>query len=83
MYQQALQGYEKALGPESVMTYVPALNSLWGLGALFHYIGNFAKARGMYSKALVGYKKVVGHNHRKCQRLQEMLSSLDDTANNS
>ncbi|KAH8748275.1 hypothetical protein F5883DRAFT_697508 [Diaporthe sp. PMI_573] len=34
MYQRALQGYEKALGDNSVKTYPPALNTLENIGNL-------------------------------------------------
>jgi tetratricopeptide (TPR) repeat protein len=39
-YQRALQGYEKALGPNELSTYVPALNTFWGLGAVFKRRGD-------------------------------------------
>jgi len=35
MYMRALQGYEEALGMENVDRYIPALNTMWGLGNLF------------------------------------------------
>ena len=34
MYQRALQGYEKALGPEDILHYLPALNTAYNLGHL-------------------------------------------------
>ena len=34
MYQRALQDYKKALGVGNSITYIPALNIIWGLGAL-------------------------------------------------
>jgi hypothetical protein len=37
MYQQALRGYEKALGADNIITYIPALNTIWNLGSLFVY----------------------------------------------
>ena len=37
MYERALQGYEKALGADNITTYIPALNTLWGLGSLFEH----------------------------------------------
>ena len=33
MYERALQGYETALGANSITTYIPALNTFWGLGS--------------------------------------------------
>ncbi|KZL79498.1 kinesin light chain 1 [Colletotrichum incanum] len=35
MYERALQGYEKALGPNAIKSYIPALNTLQNLGSLF------------------------------------------------
>ncbi|OCK72974.1 hypothetical protein K432DRAFT_270733, partial [Lepidopterella palustris CBS 459.81] len=57
MCQRALEGYEKALGADNITTYIPALNTTWGLGSVFKRQGDSAKARIMYSKALVGYEK--------------------------
>jgi hypothetical protein len=78
MYTRALQGYEGALGPKGVTTYILALNTTWGLGSLFDRQGHAAKAREMYSAALAGYKKAVGPKHACCQALRELLSALDD-----
>ena len=63
MYQRALQGYEKALGVENITTFIPAFNTLCGLGSLFELQADCAKAIIIYSKALIGYKKVVGPDH--------------------
>jgi hypothetical protein len=52
MYEQALRGYEAALGADNIMTYIPALNTLWGLGSLFKRQADYAKARIIYSKAM-------------------------------
>lgn len=40
--------YEKALGVENITTFIPALNTLWGLGSLFEHQADYAKARIMY-----------------------------------
>jgi tetratricopeptide (TPR) repeat protein len=77
MYERALRGYEKALGADNIMTYIPALNTLWGLGSLFKRQADFKKARIIYSKALIGYKKVVRLEYPKCQNLQEILQDLE------
>jgi hypothetical protein len=77
MYQRALLGYEKALGADSTTTYIPALNTVWGLGFLFERQADSAKAKIMYSKALLGYEKVVGPNHPKSQKLRDNLQVLD------
>jgi hypothetical protein len=83
MYMRALQGYEKALGPDNITTYTPALNTLWGLGSLLTRQADFGQARIMYSKALAGYEKVVGPDHPKCQSLRENLQDLDAEIHNS
>jgi hypothetical protein len=73
MYERALRGYETALGADNIS----ALNSLLGLGSLFKLQADFTNARIMYSKALVGYEKVVGPDHSKCQSLREILQTLN------
>ncbi|KAH6705238.1 hypothetical protein BKA61DRAFT_428401, partial [Leptodontidium sp. MPI-SDFR-AT-0119] len=77
MYQRALQGYEKALGADNIITYIPALNAIWGLGSLFELQANITEARTMYSKALIGYEKVVGPDHPRSQSLRDKLHALD------
>ena len=73
MYQRALQGYEVAIGADNITTFIPALNTLWGLGSIFERQADCAKAIVMYSKALAGYEKVVGPEHPSSQSLQEIL----------
>ncbi|KAH6694924.1 hypothetical protein BKA61DRAFT_683382 [Leptodontidium sp. MPI-SDFR-AT-0119] len=71
MYERALQGYEKAWGPDNIITYVPALNTILYLGRLFERQADLAKARTMFSKALRGYKQVFGPNHAKSETLRD------------
>jgi Flp pilus assembly protein TadD len=73
MYQRALQGKEKAWGPEHTST----LDTVNNLGLLYADQGKLADARVMYSKALAGYEKVVGPNHSKSQSVRERLRALD------
>jgi tetratricopeptide (TPR) repeat protein len=80
MYERALRGYEKALDAGNITTYIPALNTSWGLGSLFEHQADFAKARIMYSKALAGYEKVVVPDHPRCQSLREILQALNTVA---
>jgi hypothetical protein len=80
MCERALEGYEKAIGTHNILTYIPALNTMWGLGSLSEYQSDLVKARIMYSKALIGYEKVVGPGHPRSQRLQESLHALDTVA---
>ncbi|KAI9773494.1 MAG: hypothetical protein M1839_002076 [Geoglossum umbratile] len=77
MYQQALQGYKQALGTDNIITYVPALNTIWGFGSLLERQADITKARTMYAKASLGYDKVFGPEHRRSQRLRRKICALD------
>jgi len=56
MYQQALQGYEKAWGLEHTST----LDTVNNLGNLYADQGKLVEAEQMYQRALQGYEKVLG-----------------------
>ena len=69
MYQRALEGYEKAWGPEHTST----LDTVNNLGNLYKNQGKMNEAKKMYQRALTGYKKVEDLNHSKskqCSRCQ-------------
>jgi tetratricopeptide (TPR) repeat protein len=51
MYQRALQGYEKAWGPEHTST----LDTVNNLGILYKELGRLDEAEKMYQRALDGY----------------------------
>ncbi|KAF4924462.1 Kinesin light chain 3 [Colletotrichum fructicola] len=55
MYQRALQGREKALGPDHTST----LDTVNNLGLLYSDQGRLKAAEGMYQRALQGYEKVL------------------------
>ena len=76
MYQRALQGYEKALGPENILHDLPALNTAYNLGRLHSNQGERDKAKFMYSRALVGYETVFGNDHERCKDVRVRLSDL-------
>jgi hypothetical protein len=61
----------------SYMTFIPALNTIWGIGSVFEYQGNLENARIMYSKALVGYEKVVASHDLRLKKLRDRLRALD------
>jgi len=82
MYQRALQGYEKAIGPDNIITYVPALNTIWGFGSLFEHQADVVQARNMYAKALCGYEQVFGLEHVKSMTLRNKLCALDAVLEN-
>ena len=80
MCQRALEGYEKALGPDIAASYIPALNTVYNLGHLFASQGDKGRARAMYLRALAGYQNVFGDDYQECQDIQENLSSLHISA---
>ncbi|KAJ5100914.1 hypothetical protein N7456_006966 [Penicillium angulare] len=59
MYQRALAGYEKALGPDHAST----LNTVNNLGNLYSDQGKLKEAEEMYQRALAGYEKALGPDH--------------------
>jgi hypothetical protein len=60
MYIRALQGYENDRGPELVLLYLPALNTMIAFGDLFSQIGRKDMAKLIYTRALSGYIAVQG-----------------------
>nr|OQO30934.1 hypothetical protein B0A51_04161 [Rachicladosporium sp. CCFEE 5018] len=59
MYEQALVGYEIALGPAHIST----LDTVNNLGNLYKDQGKLAEAEKMYERALAGYEKALGPEH--------------------
>ncbi|KAA6410089.1 MAG: nb-arc and tpr domain [Lasallia pustulata] len=68
MYRRALEGKEKAWGPEHTST----LDTVHNLGLLYKDQGKMAEAEAMYRRALEGYEKAWGPEH----------TSTLDTVNN-
>ncbi|KAK1636654.1 hypothetical protein BDP81DRAFT_449649 [Colletotrichum phormii] len=68
MYERALQGSEKALGPDHTST----LSTVNNLGLLYLDQGRLKEAEAMYERALQGYEKALGPDH----------TSTLDTVNN-
>ena len=56
MYSRALQGKEKAWGPEHTST----LDTVNNLGNLYAALGKLEEAEKMYQRALKGYEKALG-----------------------
>ena len=77
MYQRALQGYEKAISPDLISTYVPALTITFNLGLLFEREDDITTARTMFSEALRGYKQVFGPDHAKSETVRNKLCALN------
>lgn len=78
MYQRAIQGYEKALGHDSVKTYIPALNATQNLAILYKQMGSASKAEEMYTRALYGLEAVFGHSSKRYQDVISALADLHD-----
>ena len=74
---RALQGYEEALGMENVDRYIPALNTMWGLGDLFKAQKELVQAKQMFQRALTGFQAVIGVSCAQSQQLGRALASLD------
>jgi hypothetical protein len=76
MYERALQGYEDALGPELLSSYLPALNAMFAFGDLFSRTDRQDLAKVMYSRAFSGYKSVQGPSSKWCKQLEDRLRAL-------
>ncbi|KXX75712.1 Kinesin light chain [Madurella mycetomatis] len=59
MYQQALQGKERALGPDHTST----LDTINNLGCLYRNQGRLQEAEAIYQRALQGTGKALGPDH--------------------
>ena len=79
MYQQALAGYEKALGKETVKKYIPALNTAQNLANLFQQTGRAKEAEELHSQALFGVEAVFG---RLSDRYRGIVNALDEMGSN-
>ncbi|KAF2463438.1 HET-domain-containing protein [Lindgomyces ingoldianus] len=76
MYNRALQGYEEALRPELLSSYLPALNTMFSFGDLYVRTGREDIAKIMYSRALAGYTAVQGPSSEWCKQLEDRLQAL-------
>ncbi|EED23389.1 kinesin light chain, putative [Talaromyces stipitatus ATCC 10500] len=72
MYQRALTGYEKALGPGHSSTLVIVNN----LGNLYRDQGKPKEAETMYQRALAGFEKACDPNDYQTKKVAEALKRL-------
>jgi Flp pilus assembly protein TadD len=72
MYNRALAGREKALGPDHTST----LNTVHNLGVLYKNQGRLADAERMYNRALAGCEKVLGPDHKSTLDIVHNLGIL-------
>ncbi|KAG4427572.1 hypothetical protein IFR05_016945, partial [Cadophora sp. M221] len=72
MYQRALQGYEKAWGPDHTST----LSMVNNLGVLYKNQGKLVEAEQMYQRALQGYEKAWGPDYTSMLNTVNNLAAL-------
>ena len=70
MYERALRGYEKALGPEHTST----LSTVNNLGILYVDQGRLSDAEAMFERALRGREKAPGREHTSTRLPQRAQS---------
>ena len=73
MYRRALDGKEKAWGPD----HTSALHTVNNLGALYQNQGKLGEAEKMYRRALDSYEKVWGPDHPSTLRTINSLRLLN------
>jgi tetratricopeptide (TPR) repeat protein len=76
MYQRALHGYEKALGPNLVYNFLPALNTIQNLAVLYSDTRRPSEARDMYLRTLPGLKMILGSSSSRYQRILTAIECL-------
>ncbi|KAL2196387.1 acyl transferase/acyl hydrolase/lysophospholipase [Corynascus similis CBS 632.67] len=72
IYQRALRGYEKALGPDHTSTQYTVNN----LGSLYLDQGRLKEAEAMYQRALQGYEEGLGPDHTSTLKTAKHLCIL-------
>ncbi|EKG09240.1 Tetratricopeptide TPR-1 [Macrophomina phaseolina MS6] len=72
MYERALDGYQKAFGPDHTATLTTTNN----LGLLYFDQGKVAQAEEMYERALSGYEKALGPDHMSTLTTANILGLL-------
>jgi tetratricopeptide (TPR) repeat protein len=72
MFERALRGYEKAIGPEHTST----LETVNSLGVLYENQGRLSDAEAMYERALCGKEKVLGLEHASTLGVVNNLGDL-------
>ncbi|KAH7124720.1 hypothetical protein EDB81DRAFT_608361, partial [Dactylonectria macrodidyma] len=72
MYEWALEGNKKALGPHHTST----LSTVNNLGSLYKDQGKFEEAEEMYKRALYSFQTALGPNHPKSSIVMRSMESL-------
>ena len=79
LYLQALKAKERAWGPEDATT----LDTVNDLGTLYALQGNAAEAEKMYVRALAGFEKAFGKNHKTLKGSVELQEFHAQSSNYS
>jgi hypothetical protein len=74
MYIRGLQGYEHALGPDLMSSYIPALNTMFAFNDLFSRTDLKDMAKTIYTRAFSGYTTVRGASSGICKDLGRSVS---------
>ncbi|KAL3479409.1 hypothetical protein BJX99DRAFT_222567, partial [Aspergillus californicus] len=72
MFQQALAGYEKVLGPDHPSTLYTVNN----LGLLYKDKGKLKEAEQVFQQALAGFDKALGPDHSVTRMVADNLRSF-------
>jgi Tfp pilus assembly protein PilF len=72
MYQRALVGKEKTIGPDHTST----LDTVHNLGSVYSDQGKLKEAEEMYQRGLAGYKKALGPDHGRRQQVMQRFNAL-------
>lgn len=72
MIRRALQGYQKTLGPDHILT----LTALYNLGYIFLRQGKLEEAEPMYRRALQGYQTTLGREHHYTRMAIKAIQEL-------
>ena len=72
MYEQALRGQERVLGPDHQDT----LSTLYNLAAVHRDMGNLQEAKKMCERALRGFERVLGPDHQNTKLASNLMSTI-------
>ena len=78
MYQRALQGYEKTLGPKAVKKYIPTLNTMENLINLLKETDRIKKSEELYLHAISRIEAIFGRSNNRFQDIQTTLDTPYD-----
>jgi len=72
MYEQALAGYKRVVGPDHIST----LGTVDSIGALYLTQGKLVEAKQMLDRALAGFSSILGEQHVDTVKVMDDLAKL-------